>query len=129
MYQIGSIVEVESADYELRHPKTGEGLGVVFTLAGPSHQARVALQSARVKRAQAAFTKDGRVDLPSYEEQQEQRIEDVRAGVLGWKGADREFSPASAREWFSDPRQAWVVRQLAEAMGEQARFISDSAIG
>lgn len=127
MYKIGSIVELDSAEYELRHPKTGVGLGVIFTLAGPSHDRRTALQSARVKRAQATFAKEGRVDLPSFEEQQEQRLEDAIAGVIGWRGVDREYNQAAARAWFSDPREAWVVRQVVEAMGEQARFISDSA--
>ena len=127
MYQIGSIVEVESAEFELRHPKTGAPLGVVFTLAGPSHASRVALQSARVKRAQAVFAKEGRVDLPSFEEQQDQRIEDAVTGVIGWRGVAVEYSQAAARKWFSDPREAWVVRQVVEAMADQARFISDSA--
>lgn len=127
MYQIGSIVELESAQYELRHPKTGAGLGVIFTLAGPSHGVRQALQSARVARAQKVFQREGRVDLPSFEEQAEQRIEDACSGVLGWTGASEEFSPAQARKWFSDPREQWVVRQLSEALAEQNRFISDSA--
>ena len=127
MYKIGSIIETETADYELRHPKTGVGLGVIFTLAGPSHDKRIALESARTERAQAAFRKSGTVELLSYEEQQAQRVETVIASVVGWSGVDREYSPAAARQWFSDPREAWVVRQLSEALNEQARFINDSA--
>lgn len=127
MYKIGSIVELESASFDLKHPKTGAALGVTFTLAGPSHSARVALQSARVKRAQTVFQRDGRVDLPSFEEQQDQRIEDACAAVLGWSGVDGEFSPAAARKWFSDPHEAWVVRQITEALADQTRFIGDSA--
>jgi len=127
MYKIGSIVELESATYELKHPKTGEGLGVIFTLAGPSHAVRQSLQSARVARAQKVFQRDGRVDLPSFEEQAEQRIEDAVSSVLGWTGADVDYTPAAARKWFSDPREGWVVRQLTEALAEQTRFIEDSA--
>ena len=127
MYKIASITETETAEYEMRHPKTGAGLGVVFTLAGPSHDKRIALESARTERAQAAFRKSGVVELLSYEEQQAQRVETVIAAVLGWRGPDREYSPQAAREWFGNPREAWVVRQVADALNEQARFISDSA--
>lgn len=127
MYKIGSIVELESATFELKHPKTGAGLGLIFTIAGPSHAARQSLQSSRVARAQKVFQRDGRVDLPTFEEQAEQRIEDAVTSVLGWTGADTDYSPAAARKWFSDPRDGWVVRQLTEALAEQNRFIDDSA--
>lgn len=127
MYKIDSIVETDTAEYELRHPKTGAGLGVHFTLAGPGHDKSVALQSSRTARAQATFKKTGSFELLSYEEQQAQRVETCVARVLGWRGADVEFSRDAARTWFSDPKQRWVVNQISEALDENARFISDSA--
>lgn len=127
MYKIDSIIELETAEYELRNPKTGAGLGVHFTLAGPGHEKAVALQSSRTARAQATFKKTGSFELLSYEEQQAQRVETVTARVLGWRGAEVEFSRDAARAWFSDPKQRWVVNQISEALDETARFISDSA--
>lgn len=127
MYKIDSIVELDTAEYTLRHPKTGAELGVVFTLAGPGHDKAVSLQSSRTARAQATFKKTGSFELLSYEEQQAQRVETAIARVLGWRGADVEYSKDAAREWFSKPSQQWVVRQIADALDETARFISDSA--
>lgn len=129
MYKIGSIVDAESAEYELKHPITGAPLGVVFTLAGPGHERRVALHAARTERAQEVFRRTGQIEMHSFTEQGAQRIETVTAAVLGWRGADRDFSYDAAREWFNDPRESWVVKQLAEAVADQARFIKDSAIG
>jgi len=129
MFKIGSIADAESAEYELKHPVTGAALGVVFTLAGPGHERRVALQAARTERAQDVFRRTGQIEMLSVQEQEAQRIETVAAAVLGWRGADRDYSYDSAREWFNDPTQRWVVRQLADAVADQARFIKDSANG
>lgn len=126
MFKIGAIRELESAEYELRNPKTNAGLGVFLMLAGPGHEKRVAFDAARVERQQASFKKSGVVELPGYEEQQAQTLELVCASVLGWRGLEDEFSPKAVRAWLGQPDQKWAVRQIANALADSALFISDS---
>jgi hypothetical protein len=129
MYKIGSIVELESATYELKHPKTGEGLGVIFTLAGPSH-AGSSVPAIGPRGASAEGIPARRARRSARRSKSRQSSASRMPSRRCWGGLVPTANTARPRpaSGSRDPREGWVVRQLTEALAEQTRFIEDSAL-
>jgi hypothetical protein len=115
----------DTVELVILNPRSGEPTDVVFTLAGPAHQAR--MDAGRMLAdAYAAKAEDGQVKI--------QRTDaDAIHGrflalcTLGWTGLTEDgdpvpFSAQKASEIFSDPRFVVIRGQVDRALGDNKRF-------
>lgn len=135
---INSIIEQDSTEYELKNPKTEEGTGIFITLAGPEHEKRraAAFAAQRRTRKQLAKVKGEGVwralAESDPEEEEEQLTDSLVVCTLSWRnleldGQPYEFSAENARKLYTDPRLAWVRRQVRAALDDANIFITSSA--
>ena len=125
-FNLKSIKTVQTFDYEVKDEQ-GNPTGVIFTLAGPNHPIRKAAQMAANRKLIASARKTGRVELPDPEDAEAQRVKDLTAFTLGWRGyADESgevaFTPEAASALYGDPELLWLSNQIDTALGEQDRF-------
>lgn len=125
-FNLKSIKTVQTFDYEVKDEQ-GNPTGVIFTLAGPNHPIRKAAQMAANRKLIASARKTGRVELPDPEDAEAQRVKDLTAFTLGWRGyADENgevaFTPEAAAALYGDPELLWLSNQIDTALGEQDRF-------
>lgn len=125
-FNLKSIKTVQTFDYEVKDEQ-GNQTGVIFTLAGPNHPIRKAAQMAANRKLIASARKTGRVELPDPEDAEAQRVKDLTAFTLGWRGyADENgevaFTPEAAAALYGDPELLWLSNQIDAALGEQDRF-------
>lgn len=125
-FNLKSIKTVQTFDYEIKDEQ-GNPTGVIFTLAGPNHPIRKAAQMAANRKLIASARKTGRVELPDPEDSEVQRVKDLTAFTLGWRGyADENgevaFTPEAAAALYGDPELLWLSNQIDAALGEQDRF-------
>lgn len=125
-FNLKSIKTVQTFDYEVKDEQ-GNPTGVIFTLAGPNHPIRKAAQMAANRKLIASARKTGRVELPDPEDAEAQRVKDLTAFTLGWRGYSDEngevaFTPEAAAALYGDPELLWLSNQIDAALGEQDRF-------
>lgn len=123
------VQDVETGDFQVLHPITGEKTGAVFTLMGPEHPDR--------KRAQLRLMREARADAQRLaaggqtrdpEEELDESLDELGATIVGWSGVYRagkpvQFSVNAARELIRDPKAAWLVQQLTWAVRRRELFI------
>lgn len=135
---LDDVVEADTAEMELQHPQTGAGMGVWFTLAGPEHERRRAFSYAeqRDQRRRLAKVKNlsiGKMLAESDPEDEEAKVTDyLVACTLGWRdlkiaGTSVAYSPEAARTLYTDPKRAYVRRQVKAFLEDSANFISSSS--
>lgn len=126
---IDSIEDLQEADIEITHPKTGAIVGTIRML-GPEHPVRRRMLFARIDR----LNNDSLSGLrPGAEEHYEEMNDELADIVSGWNlvmgGKPLPFSKQAARELLSDPRRGWLRAQLVAARDNRERFIGASANG
>ncbi len=142
MRNIKSISMALTADIELLDPKTAEGLGAFFIMAGPNHPARQAHELARERRLRQEVRKRGRVEIGDPEDDRKQEIDYLVACTLGWYSIDPEtkerkeyillgeevpYSSEAARRVYEDAQLSWIKRQLKSDMRGDEVFLSASS--
>ena len=105
----------------------GNPTGVTFTLAGPTHPVRKALDMARSRKVIQQYHKTGKMALPDPADAEATRTKDLATLTLGWDGyADDngpvQHSTAAAEALYSDPAMQWLCDQVDEALGNKALF-------
>lgn len=133
-FNLRSIKTAQTFDLEIKDTD-GNPTGVVFTLAGPNHPSRKALDMARNRQVINSANKTGRVILPDPADSEARKPKDLAVMTLGWSGyADEQgqpvpFAPATAEAMYADPELQWLVDQVDEGLGNKALFTrSASAI-
>lgn len=139
-FDLDEIQDLQEAEIEIRHPKTGAGLGAFFTLAGPEHPQRRSLSMKLVRQARAEAARAGAaatqaqrsgkplpVTFRDPEEDFSESINLLASITLGWRGVIRggeplPYSQGAVLELYSDPRCQWLVRQLQAAMHAEDVF-------
>lgn len=128
---LNSIIESDTGTYQLKHPVDGAPLGVTFTLAGPEHPVRqkITMQAARDMRRRVQ--KAGKLVLEDPEDEREQETGYLVACTLDWRdleiaGKAVAFSPTEARSLYTNPKFAWVRRQIRKALDDAEVFTVSS---
>jgi hypothetical protein len=126
-FDLSTVEDVGTAEYELKHPITGEGIGAFILLAGPEHPDRRRITMALVRKMRADALRKSQKPQDPEEDLEESREMLVKI-TLGWRGiakagAPLVFSAAAARELYADPKSQWLVKQLLSAMNDQELFI------
>ena len=123
-----NISETLTADLQIVHPKTKAQLGIVVTVAGPEHPKRKALEFARARRMREQINLTGKMQLDDPEKAEEDAIDDLVGITLGITGIDGfDFSAGAVRDLYTDPKRAWLRRQVADGRNNLENFIEDSA--
>lgn len=150
MKKLAAIVLEESADLELSHPKTGEGLRSFLILAGPEHPVRKRLELEKDRQMRRQINKKGVLELDEPEEDRKKAVDYLVACTLGWYSLDDDvppgqppkrvealdvglgdaptpYSAGAARQIYTTPRLGWIKQQARDGLNKQDVFISDSS--
>lgn len=99
----------------------------VMTLAGPEHPDRKNRLWARQRRARAVVSKTGKLPVNDPRDDEAEKVDELAACTLGWKGAAVPFSGDAARALYADPKRQWVRVQVEAALEEREAFTRSSA--
>lgn len=132
MFDIKSISDAQTAMVDVRDPVTNAPLGATFTVAGPEHPKRKAIEFARQRKLRATLQKTGKLELTDPADDELDQIDLLTECVLGWSGisdngAEIPFSKDAAAKLFATEGLGWLRGQLLAAMRENERFIQTSA--
>jgi hypothetical protein len=107
---------------------SGAPTGIIFSLAGPAHQARVERDRKQAAKALREFNKKGRATLPENPDEIYARDTDRMVDLtLGWsgvtdsKGETLPFSADAVRAVYENRRSS-VRAQVARALSDIANF-------
>jgi hypothetical protein len=126
-FDLDTIEDVGSAEYEITHPVTGAGTGAFITLAGPEHPERKRITMSLIRRMRADSMRQKAKASDPEDDLAESRQMLVKV-TLGWRGMrkngrDLPFSAQAATELYADPKTQWLTQQLLAAMNDRELFI------
>lgn len=116
----------DSAELTIVHPKTGENMNMVITLASPdSEKYRKLSMAMRNKNLQYATKNRG---MASAERLDEDALNLLVGATLAWKGVSEngellECNPQNVRRVYSD--FAWIREQVDTFLGDRKNFFND----
>lgn len=116
----------DSAELTILHPKTGEEMNIVITLASPdSEKYRKLSMAMRNKNLQYATKNRG---LASAERLDEDSLNLLVGATLGWKGLSEngeilECTPQNVRRVYAD--FAWIREQVDAFLGDRKNFFNN----
>lgn len=144
MKDIQNIETDLTADVEILDPRTTEGMGAYFVLAGPNHPVRQEFELARDRKMRLEIKKKGRIDLGDPEEDRRQEVEYLARCTLGWYSVDKEtgerkefivlggkevaYSITAAKEIYNDPKRVWLKSQIRRDLKEDEVFLKGSSV-
>jgi hypothetical protein len=114
--------DVPSGELRIKDPTTGARTSMVITLAGPEHPGRKARLFARQRRLRAAFQKTGKMPTTDPQDDELDELEDLLAGTLGWTGSAVQYTAATARQVYTDPKRRWLRDQVRAGLDERELF-------
>ncbi|HYF17690.1 MAG TPA: hypothetical protein VEA40_07445 [Ramlibacter sp.] len=141
---LDSIVEVDTAEYELLHPATGQPLGQVVTIMGPEHPKRKAMEQGRARELRLEFRKQGKMPVSDPVEDEAEAYETLitctialadrkgeRPVIVGGKPVTftEQTRGTVLRDFYTAPKRTWLAKQVLRALQEQDRFIESSVKG
>lgn len=124
--------DIDQAVLELLNPETKEKTTSTIALASKEHPSRKKLDLSRTRKLRAAFRKNNnQIPMSDPLDDIEDETDYLIASTLGWnltqKGKPLEFSEASARALYTNPKLGWVRQQVLDALNENTIFIKASA--
>lgn len=133
-----SLVElnVDTVEFEVMLPGTGEPTGWIWTFAGPTHPqsieagkvaTRKLLRENQANEAKRLNGKKVKPDTRTVDEVLEENVGAIVDMVVTWRGADVPFSREKATEFLLDRRFFSLLNQISEFMDNDKLFIKDSA--
>lgn len=116
----------DSAELTILHPKTGEEMNIVITLASPdSEKYRKLSMAMRNKNLQYATKNRG---MASAERLDEDALNLLVGATLDWKGLSEngevlECTPQNVRHVYTD--FAWIREQVDAFLGDRKNFFNN----
>jgi hypothetical protein len=129
---LDQVADQTSAEYTIRHPKTGAPTAAKLLLAGPEHEVRRQAVFGRMRARQLELERAGRISLPDPEADEADRTALVAVCTLGWTGLEEGGKPLvftvdAARKLYADPKKRWLRDQALQALDQRELFIGSSA--
>ena len=126
-------------EFEIKHPESGDGLGVFVSVVGAesaTFQAYIRAEGNKARRRQFEQQRKGREEPMTLEEEEETILRALAACMTGWRsvidgqdepvimwGGNRlQFSTDAAIKWLKQFR--WVREQVNKATADIANFIA-----
>lgn len=140
-FDIGGLDAQDEATLNIKHPKTEEPTGWIWTFYGPGHPitldladkvGKEQLRQAREKEQARVNGKKWKADDESIDDLRKRNVDSIVKRTKGFTpirldGETIEFSPDAARKLLADPRKSWLFRQVTEYLKEDESFIQPSA--
>lgn len=134
-FDLGALDTVEAcnkpAEIEIRHPVSGEGTGVFFSVLGKdsdTYRSRIRSLADQQLRNQAL----GKAPIETIDTLERRNIDALVAATVGWRSGDEpmvtlngeklDFSPANARKVYEALLP--VREQVAEALSNLGNFMT-----
>ena len=140
-FDLSAVDTQDVGELNIRHPKTLEPTGWIWTFYGPAHVVTTALSN-RVAGAalkKAAARRQAQVNGKKWKEDEE-NLEQLRAdqvdGIvtrtkgftpIKLEGETIQYSPDAAKQLLLDRRKGWLLEQISEYLRDEANFIQPSA--
>ena len=137
-----SLVDAQDeSELVIKHPKTLEPTGWIWTFYGPGHAVTTALSNriAGAALKKAAARRQAQVNGKKWKEDEESldqlRADQVDGIVTRTKGFTPikldgqmiEYSAEAAKALLLDRRKGWLLEQISEYLRDEANFIQPSA--
>lgn len=123
---IANIVKYDEAiKYELVHPVTGDGLGIIFSVVSSASDQAKAIYRKQLKANVALQRKGKTIDV---DEGEAQIIERLAASIVGWDWADKEFREGAGAPEFNKSNIAdvlavdWIFDQISKQVNDIQNF-------
>jgi hypothetical protein len=140
-FDLSTVDARDEGDLVIRHPKTLEPTGWIWTFYGPGHSATIELANrvagASLKRSAArrqaqANGKKWKEDEETLEQIRVENVDNIVTRTKGFTpikldGELIEFSADAAKRLLLDRRKGWLLGQIAEYLADEANFIQPSA--
>jgi hypothetical protein len=131
-FDLESVISLDVAELQLRHPATRAPLPAFIQLAGPDHEIRRNLLHALMRERRQEFLSTGRAVPRDPAEDAADEVRVLVASTLGWRGLMRggkviEFSAGACAELYGDPRMAWVRDQVKAGADDAKLFLQTQA--
>ena len=112
----------EGAEFELKHPGTGEGLGVFPMVQGyDSEEVETAERELR-RRAGRAKDKDAAVAVL-----ERMRLVRAQTALIGLRGGSGDTGTVEKlRDLMANPSWVWVIEQIEAFAGDRASFFASA---
>jgi hypothetical protein len=115
----------------LLNPKTKEPTSSHLVLASPEHEIRRRLDMKRTREMRAQFQATGKMPTSDPIDEIEEETDYLVAATLSWNltqnGKPVEFSAATARILYTDPKKKWFRDQALAGLAKSEIFIKTSA--
>jgi hypothetical protein len=125
----------------IRHPKTLEPTGWIWTFYGPGHPVTISLSN-RVAGAalkKAAARRQAQVNGRKWKEDKEnldqlraENVDNIVARTKGFtptrlNGELIEYSPDAAKRLLLERKRGWLLEQISDYLQDEANFVQPSA--
>ena len=114
--------DVDRAEVRIKNPTTGAPTPMVVVVAGPEHPDRRRMGMARARRLRAPMVKTGKLPMSAPEDAEADRLEELVACTLDWRGSSVPYTKDAARRLYADPRRRWLRDQVQAALQERELF-------
>jgi hypothetical protein len=140
-FDLGGLDAMDEATLNIKHPKTEEPTGWIWTFYGPGHPVTVALadqvgrEQLRISREKEQARVNGKkwkADDESIDALRARNIDSIVKRTKTFTPIrldDKliEFSADNARALLADPRKSWLFKQVTDYLREDESFIRPSA--
>jgi hypothetical protein len=140
-FDLATVDAQDESELVIRHPKTLEATGWIWTLYGPGHAvttelsnrvAGAALKKAAARRQALINGKKWKEDEESLEQLRADQVDGIVTRTKGFTpikldGETIQYSPDAARKLLLDRRKGWLLEQISEYLRDEANFIQPSA--
>lgn len=128
---IDAYEDVPTGKLVILDPKTQAPTDSHIILASPEHESRKRLDFARTRQLRQEFSATGKMAVADPLDEYDDATDYLVAATLGWNltqaGAPLEFSPATARKLYTDPKKQWLRAQALAGIRKTELFIANSA--
>uniref|UniRef100_A0A2A3K104 Uncharacterized protein n=1 Tax=Alloyangia mangrovi TaxID=1779329 RepID=A0A2A3K104_9RHOB len=112
----------EGAEFELKHPGTGEGLGGFLTVQGYDSEAVADAERELRRRAMRSKDKESATALL-----ERMRVARAQAALIGMRGGSGETETVEkVRALIEKPGWVWVVEQIEAFAGDRGSFFASA---
>jgi hypothetical protein len=140
-FDLSAVDALDEGVLVIKHPKTLEPTGWIWTFYGPGHPVTIelssrvagaALKKAAARRQAQANGKKWKEDEESLEEIRAENVDNIVTRTKGFTpikldGQMIEFNADAARKLLLDRKKGWLLEQIAEYLRDEANFIQPSA--
>lgn len=127
--QLAQSNQLDSLDFELSHPTTGDNLGVTLTVVSGKSKQAMAQLSKMMRKEQKRELENAHARKPKFKELSEMQAESrelALSRLIGWKnvqwqGKPLEFTPENAEMLLTECD--WIIEQILEQSNDFAKFL------